>query len=127
MRTLLVLLLAGGSLSAQSVVQSGEWLLTTNDLGALTYLRTELWFEGHKITGSATNLTYVGTLSNGRVEFESKRADGSTVTKYSGTAAGDEMKGQATRGATRLEWTARRIQDKPSTPHTHRFTPTVIQ
>jgi amidase len=123
-------LLAIGSLYAQSAVassvQSGEWLITTNDLGAANYLRADLKFEGDKLSGRAGELTYQGTLSNGRIEFESKRADGSTVTKYSGTLTDGEMKGQATRGSTFLEWSARRIKDKPAAPQTHRFTPTVF-
>src|SRR5262245_45691506 len=117
MRTLILLLYAG-SLYAQSANQSGEWLITTNDLGSFSYLRADLKFEGDKVTGSSGALTYVGTLSNGRIELESKRADGTTVTKYSGSIAGDEMKGQATRAGTPLEWNAKRLKNKPASSQT---------
>ena len=63
--------------------QSGDWLLTTTEFGAPQYQRVDLKFDGEKITGRAGNLTYEGTLRDGRVAFESKRADGSTITKYS--------------------------------------------
>jgi len=122
---ILILLLTTTSLYAQSA-QSGEWLLTTTDAGLANYLRADLKFEGDKVSGSSGTLTYTGTLSNGRVELESKRADGSTVTKYSGTLTTNEMKGQAVRGGTPLEWTARRMKEKPAVPQTHHFTPTVF-
>jgi acetamidase/formamidase len=122
---ILILLLATSSLYAQSA-QSGEWLITTTDMGLANYLRVDLKFEGDKVSGSSGTLTYTGTLSNGRVELESKRADGSTVTKYSGTLSANEMKGQAVRGGTALEWTGRRMKDKPAAPQTHHFAPTVF-
>lgn len=121
MRTL-VFLFAATLLSAQS----GDWLLTTVEFGAPQYQRIDLKFDGEKLAGRAGNLTYQGTLRNGRVEFESKRADGSTITKYSGTATNGEMQGQGTRGDSPVTFTARRIKDKPSTPTTHRFEPTVF-
>ena len=125
MRTL-ILLLAIGPLYAQPPAQSGDWLLTTVDLGAPNYLRVELKFEGEKITGRSGNITYEGTLKNGQVELVSKRADGSTITNYSGSLTAGEMKGKGTRGASPVEWSARTIKDKPATPQTHRFTPTVF-
>ena len=78
MRTL-TFLLATGLVYAQS----GDWLLTTTEFGAPQYQRVDFKFEGDKITGRAGTLTYEGTLRDGRVAFESKRADGSTITKYS--------------------------------------------
>src|SRR6202035_5960817 len=60
--------------------QSGDWLLTTTEFGAPQYQRIDFKFDGEKITGRAGNLTYEGTLRDGRVAFESKRADGSTIT-----------------------------------------------
>jgi acetamidase/formamidase len=118
----LAFLLATGLVYAQS----GDWLMTTTEFGAPQYQRVDFKFEGEKVTGRAANLAYEGTLRDGRIEFESKRPDGSTVTRYSGTSATGEMKGQATRGASTLEWTARRFKDKPATPQTHPFTPTVF-
>jgi acetamidase/formamidase len=121
MRTL-TLLLASGLVYAQS----GDWLLTTTEFGAPQYQRIDFKFDGEKVTGRFGNTTYAGTLRDGRIEFESKRPDGSTITRYSGTSAAGEMKGQAMRGASTLEFTARRIKDTPPTPTTHRFTPTVF-
>src|SRR5215831_9602148 len=91
MRTL-TFLLATGLVYAQS----GDWLLITTEFGAPQYQRIDLKFEGEKITGRAGTLTYEGTLRDGRVAFESKRADGSTITKYSGTFTPGEMQGQGT-------------------------------
>lgn len=115
-------LLAASLLSAQS----GEWLLTTVEFGAPQYQRIDFKFEGEKLTGRAGTLTYEGTLRNGRVELESKRADGSTITRYSGTAAAGEMQGQGTRNDSQVTFTGRRIKDKPASPTTHRFTPTAF-
>jgi acetamidase/formamidase len=116
--------------------QSGDWLLTTTEFGAPQYQRIDFKFDGEKITGRAGTLTYEGTLRDGRVAFESKRADGSIITKYSGTftpcgvdrsAPGTcEMQGQGTRADSAVTFTARRFKDKPATPQTHSFTPTVF-
>jgi amidase len=122
----LILLLAIGSLYAQPPAQSGDWLLTAVDLGAPNYLRVELIFDGDKVTGRSGNTTYEGTLRNGQIELESKRPDGSTITKYSGNLSAGEMKGKGTRGTAQIDWNARQIKDKPATPRTHRFTPTAF-
>src|SRR5260370_17666830 len=92
MRTL-TFLLATGLVYAQS----GDWLLTTTEFGAPQYQRIDFKFDGEKITGHAGNLMYEGTLRDGRVAFESKRADGSTITKYSETLTSGEMQRQAPR------------------------------
>src|ERR1700746_2206053 len=111
---ILTFLLATGMVYAQS----GDWLLTTTEFGAPQYQRIDFKFEGEKITGRAGTLTYEGTLHDGRVAFESKRADGSTITRYSGTyapcgadrsAPGTcEMQGQGTRADSAVTFTARR-------------------
>ncbi len=121
MRTL-TFLLATGLVYAQS----GDWLLTTTEFGAPQYQRIDFKFDGEKITGRAGTLTYEGTLRDGRVAFESKRADGSTITRYSGTYVPGEMQGQGTRSDSAVTFTARRFKDKPATPQTHPFTPTVF-
>ena len=121
MRTLTFLLATG-----LAYAQSGEWLLTTTEFGAPQYQRIDLKVDGEKLTGRAGNLTYEGTLRGNQVTFESKRADGSTITKYSGTYAAGEMTGQGTRVDSQVTFTGRRIKDKPATPTTHRFTPTVF-
>src|SRR5438093_13744413 len=97
MRILPLFLIVSGFLTSQSLPQSGDWLITTIELGAPAYLRAELTFQADKLTGHAGNINYEGTLRDGRVEFESKRADGTTITKYSGTLGAGEMKGQGTR------------------------------
>jgi acetamidase/formamidase len=112
-------LFAAGLLAAQS----GEWLVTDTILGTPQYARAELKFEGEKITGRANNLTVEGTLRNGRVEFETRRPDGTTVTKRTGTLSGGEMNGQGARESTPFTWTARRIADRPPAPRTLRFEP----
>lgn len=106
--------------------QSGEWLLTTTEFGAPQYQRIDFKFDGEKLTGRAGNLTYEGTLRDGRITFESKRADGSTITRYSGTFTPGEMQGQGTRADSAVTFTARRFKDKPATPLTHHFEPTVF-
>jgi amidase len=121
MRTL-TFLLATGLVYAQS----GDWLLTTTEFGAPQYQRIDFKFEGEKIFGRAGNLTYEGTLRDGRVTFESKRADGSTITKYSGTFTPGGMEGHGTRTDSAVTFTARRFKDKPATPQIHPFTPTVF-
>src|SRR6478736_8792847 len=114
MRTL-TFLLATGLVYAQS----GDWLLTTTEFGAPQYQRVDFKFDGEKITGHAGNLTYEGTLRDGRVAFESKRADGSTITKYSGTFNPGEMQGQGTSTDSAVTFTARRFKDKPTISQTH--------
>lgn len=121
MRTL-TFLLATGLVCAQS----GDWLLTTTEFGAPQHQRIDLKFDGERLTGRAGNLTYEGTLRGNQITFESKRADGSTITKYSGTYSPGEMTGQGTRADSQVTFTGRRIKDKPATPTTHPFTPTVF-
>jgi len=118
----ITLLLASGLVYAQS----GDWLLTTTEFGAPQYQRIDFKFDGEEITGRAGTLTYEGTLRDGRITFESKRADGSTITKYSGTFTTGEMQGQGTRGDSTVTFTGRRFKDKPATPQTHPFTPAVF-
>src|SRR5262249_29220661 len=121
MRTLLLsLLLASAVLRAQS----GDWMITSSDFGAINYLRADLKFEGGTITGHAGEFTVNGTFREGRVEFETKNAT-NTVTR-TGTFTGNEMKGTGIRNGNPFEWSARRIMDKPATPRTHTFTPTVF-
>src|SRR5512138_2698365 len=121
MRTL-TFLLATGLVCAQS----GDWLLTTTEFGAPQHQRIDFKFDGEKLTGRAGNLTYEGTLRGNQITFESKRADGSTITKYSGTYSPGEMTGQGTRGDSQVTFTGRRIKDRPAAPTTHPFTPTVF-
>src|ERR1700743_700381 len=121
MRTL-TFLLATGLVYAQS----GDWLLTTTEFGATQYQRIDFKVDGEKIPGRAGNLTYEGTLRDGRVAFESKRADGSTITKYSGTYVPGEMQGEGTRSDSTVTFTARRFKDKPATPPNHPLPPTRV-
>src|SRR5215510_6525704 len=96
------------SLSLSAFAQSGEWLLIDTSFGAEQYARIELKFEGEKITGKFGNLDVAGTLRNNRVEFETRRADGTVVTKRTGTLSGGEMRGEGSRDSSPLTWTARR-------------------
>src|SRR5215831_15275999 len=92
------------SLSLPAFAQSGEWMFIDTSFGAETYARIELKFEGEKITGKFGALDVSGTLRNNRVEFETRRGDG-------------------TRDSLLLTWTARRFADKPAERQTHRFEP----
>src|SRR5262245_23475726 len=111
------------ALSLPAFAQSGEWLFIDTSLGAAQYARIELKFEGEKMSGKFGNLDVVGTVRNNRVEFETRRADGTVVTKRTGTLSGGEMKGEGSRDSSPLTWTARRFADKPAKPQTHRFEP----
>ena len=106
--------------------QSGDWLLTTVEFGAPQYQRVQLTFDGEKVTGRAGNITLEGTLRNGRIELEGKQPNGNIAGKLTGTLANGEARGEGTRGASSITWTARRIKDKPATPTTHHFEPTVF-
>src|SRR5215475_3556021 len=101
------------SLSLPAFAQSGEWMFIDTTFGAEQYARIELKFEGEKITGKFGNLDVAGTLRNDRVELETRRADGTVVTKRTGTLSGGEMRGDGTRDSSPLTWTARRFADKP--------------
>jgi amidase len=111
------------SASLSAFAQSGEWLFIDTTFGAAQYARIELKFDGEKITGKFGNLDVVGTMRSGRVELDTRRADGTVVTKRSGTLSGGEMKGEGTRDSLALTWTARRFADKPAAPRTHHFEP----
>jgi len=111
------------SLSLPAFAQSGEWMFIDTTFGAEQYARIELKFEGEKITGKFGNLDVAGTLRNDRVELETRRADGTVVTKRTGTLSGGEMRGDGTRDSSPLTWTARRFADKPAERQTHRFDP----
>ena len=111
------------SLSLPAFAQSGEWMFIDTSFGAEQYARIELKFEGEKITGKFGNLDVAGTLRNNRVEFETRRADGTVVTKRTGTLSGSEMKGEGTRDSAPLTWTARRFADRPAERQTYRFEP----
>src|SRR5262245_21401439 len=111
------------ALSLPAFAQSGEWLFIDTSFGAAQYARIELKFEGEKVSGKFGNLDVVGTVRNNRVEFETRRADGTVVTKRTGTLSGGEMKGEGSRDSSPLTWTARRFADKPAKPQTHRFEP----
>ena len=115
-------LLASGLLYAQS----GDWLFTFTEFGQANYERAELNFDGEKIAGRAGPLTLGGTVRNGRVEIEAKRSDGGLVGKFAGTIANGEIKGQGMRGPNPFDFLGRRIKDRPATPQTHRFNPTVF-
>jgi len=121
MRTL-TLLLASGLVYAQS----GDWLLTMTEFGTPQHQRAELTFNGEKITGRAGNITLEGTVRAGRVELEGKQPNGNVAGKLTGTLSNGEMHGEGTRNNGTINWTARRIKDKPATPQTHPFTPTVF-
>lgn len=122
MRTL-TFLLATGLVYAQS----GDWLLTLTEFGAPEYQRAELNFDGEKITGRAGNITLEGTVRAGRVELEGKQPTGTAAAKLTGVLANGEGKGDGVRpNGSSITWTARRIKDKPATPQTHPFTPTVF-
>jgi amidase len=103
--------------------QSGDWVITDTTFGSAQYARMELKFDGEKIGGQSGNLAVQGTVRNGRVELETRRPDGSVVTKRTGTWSSGEMKGEGARDSTPLTWTARRIADKPATSKTHHFEP----
>jgi acetamidase/formamidase len=118
----LTLFLVSGFLYAQS----GDWLFTITQFGQSTYQRTELKFDGDKITGKNGGISLEGTVRDGHVEIEAKQADGSSAGKLSGTLANGEIKGQGMRGPDAIDFVARRIKDRPATPQTHRFTPTVF-
>jgi acetamidase/formamidase len=115
-------LLASGLLYAQS----GDWLFTLTEFGQPNYERAELKFDGDKITGRTGPLTLEGTVHNGRIEMEAKFSDGSLVGKVSGTIANGEIRGQGMRGPNPFDFLGRRIKDRPATPQTHRFDPTVF-
>src|SRR5215471_7543023 len=127
MRRIICFLFVGLSCSLSAFSQSGEWLFIDTSFGAATYARIELKFNGEEITGKFGALDVVGIMRGGRVELETRRADGTVVTKRSGTVSGAEMKGEGTRDALPLTWTARRIIDKPAVPRTHRFEPKEFQ
>src|SRR6516165_3443017 len=111
------------TLSLPAFAQSGEWMFIDTLFGAETYARIELKFDGEKITGKFGNLDVSGTVRNSRMEFETRRADGTVVTKRTGTLSGGEMRGDGIRDSVPLTWTARRFADKPAERQTHRFEP----
>jgi acetamidase/formamidase len=121
MRTLTFLLVSG-----LVYAQSGDWLLTMTEFGTPQHQRAELTFNGEKITGRAGNITLEGTVRAGRVELEGKQPNGNVAGKLSGTLANGEMQGEGTRNNGTITWTARRFKEKPPTPQTHPFTPTVF-
>src|SRR5215510_13836541 len=86
--------------SVFAVAQSGDWVFTDTTFGSAQYARMELKFEGEKISGQFGNLAVAGTLRNGRVEIETRQANGTVLTKRTGTLSGGEMKGEATRDST---------------------------
>src|SRR5690242_19784204 len=118
----LIFLFATGLLSAQS----GEWLITVTVFGQPNYQRSQLVFEGDKITGQAGSLKLEGTVRDGRVEIEAKLPNGNPGGKLSGTLTNGEMKGTVLRGADPVEFTAHLIKDRRGAPQTHHFTPTVF-
>jgi amidase len=116
---LLALLFAAGMIYGQS----GDWLITITTFGADQYQRAELTFDNGKITGKAGNITFDGTLQDGKVELNGKRPNGSDAGHLTGTYSNGEMKGA---GITNLPvtWSAQRLKERPATPQTHHFTPT---
>jgi len=118
----LIFLFATGLLSAQS----GEWLITVTVFGQPNYQRSQLVFEGDKITGQAGSLKLEGTVRDGRVEIEAKLPNGNPGGRLSGTLTNGEMKGTGLRGADPVEFTAHLIKDRRGAPQTHHFTPRVF-
>ena len=118
----LILLLSPALLCAQS----GDWLITVTVFGQPNYQRSQLVFEGDKVTGQAGSLRLEGTVHDGHVEMEAKLPNGNPAGKLSGTIADGEMKGTGLRGTDPVEFTAHRVKERPGPPQTHQFTPTIF-
>ncbi len=118
-RTAILLALACPS-AAQSPF-SGEWMLTLHEqFGPPGISRLSLRASDGKITGSLWDERVEGTVRNQRLTF--KAEDGA----FTLTLQGEALEGKATFADHTVKVSAVRIPQRPATPRTHDFEPTVF-